>query len=116
MPFLDSNTRKRNLQGAAAVAEVDVAVVVDVAVLMIMEGLRLRIVKVLISTSISLKSTTWYMKSIRSHCPRSILITTKIPEGEEAVVEVEADEVVVVVIIMMRVLPTPDLKLLLSKI
>jgi hypothetical protein len=115
MHFLASNMRKRNLLEVAVEAEVDVAVVVAVEVLMIMGVLRSKTVKVLTSTSTSLKSITWCMKSIRNLCPKFIHTIMKIPEEEEAVVEVEVDVVVVVVIIMTRRHRIPDLKQRLSK-
>jgi len=115
MPCSVSNTKRRNRRGVAAEAGADVAVVGAVAVHMIMGGLRSKTVRVLTSTSTSLRSTTWYMKSIRRHCPKCIHITTRIPAGEEAVVVAEVAVVVEEVITMTRELPIPDLKLHLSK-
>jgi NhaP-type Na+/H+ or K+/H+ antiporter len=107
--------RKRNLQEGAGAAEAAGAVVAAVAVPMIMAALRSRTVRVSTLTSTSLRSTTWYMKSIRSHYLRFILITMTIPVGEEAVVEAEVAVAVVVAIIMTRVMLIPDLKQRLSK-
>lgn len=115
MPCLVSNMRIRNLPEVAGVAEEDVAAVEAAAVLMIMAALKSKTVRVLILTSTFLRSTTWCMKSIRSNCPRFIIITTRIPAGEEAVVVAEVAVVVVAVITMTRELPIPDLKLHLSK-
>lgn len=107
--------RTRNLPEVAAVAGEDVAVVEAVVVPMIMAGLKSKTVRVLISTSTFLRSTIWYMKSIKNNCHRFILITTRIPAGEEAVVVAEVAVVVAAVITMTRELPIPDLKLHLSK-
>jgi hypothetical protein len=115
MPYWVSNTKRRNPQGVAAVAGADVAAVGAVAVHMIMGGLRSKTVRGLTSTSTSLRSTTWYMKSIRSNCPRCILITTRIPAGEEVVVGAEVAVGVVAAIIMTSLHQMPDLKLRLSK-
>lgn len=115
MPYSVSNTKRRNRQGVAAVAGAVVAAAGAVAVHMIMAGLRSKTVRVLTSTSTSLRSTTWYMKSIRSNCPRCILITTRIPAGEEAVVVAEVAVGVVAAIIMTSQHRIPDLKQRLSR-
>ncbi len=62
MHYWDSNMRKKNHRGVV-VAEGDVEAAVVVEELTIMGALRLRIAKVLTLTSISLKSTTWFMRS-----------------------------------------------------
>ena len=115
MLYSVSHTKRRNRQGVAAVAGAVVVAVGAVAVHMIMAGLRSKIVRVLTSTSTSLRSTTWYMKSIRRHCPKCIHITTRIPAGEEVVVVAEAAVGVVAAIIMTRLHRIPDLKQRLSK-
>lgn len=118
MHFLVSNMKKKNLKEAAVEAE-DVVDAVVVEAHMIMGALRLKTVKELTSISTSLKSTTWYMKSIRSLYLRFTLIITimKIPVvAEVEAVEEEVDVGVEVVTSMTRELQTPVLRLRLSKI
>ncbi len=99
----DSNMRKKNNRGVV-VAEGDVEAAVVVEELTIMGALRLRTAKVLTLTSTSLKSTTWFMRSLKNLYHRSTLIIMKIPEEVEVVVVVEVAVGVVVVTIMMRLL------------
>lgn len=96
----DSNMKKKNHREVVVEAAGVVEAEVVVEELTIMDVLRSRTVKVLTLTSTFLRSTTWYMRSIRNLYLRCTLIIMKIPEEAEVVVEAVA---VLVVIIMMRV-------------